>query len=143
MRAETQRGTGIARVYALIFGVAYISVALLEVILGSSGLRVGGTQILEVTPAQNAIHWAVGVVVLGSYFAGESAARTVARIVGIVFVAVTLLGFVARDFTGNLLGFDGPLPWSYNIVHLATAVFALIAGFASNRVYGRNTAYAA
>ena len=143
MRADKQRGSGIARTYALIFGIAYISVALVEVILGSSGLRVAGTQILEVTPVQNAIHWTVGVVVLGSYFAGESAARTVARIVGIVFVAVTVLGFVAREMTGNLLGFDGPLPWSYNIVHLATAVFALIAGFAGSRLYGRNTAYAA
>ncbi len=128
---------GIARTYALVFGIAYLAVALLEVILGSGGLTVGDTVILRVTPVQNAIHWIVGLAVLGSFFAGESAARTVAQAIGIVFVIVTALGFVARDLTGQLLGFDGPLPWTYNIVHLATAAVALFAGFAADRAYSR------
>lgn len=134
--AEAGGKMGIARMYALIFGIAYVGVALLEVILGDSGLRFGDTVVLQVTVLQNIIHWAVGIVVLGSFFAGETVARTVARIIGVVFVLVTVLGFVARDFTGELLGFDGALPWSYNIVHLATAVVALFAGFAAARVYG-------
>lgn len=129
---------GIARTYALVFGIAYLAVALLEVILGSGGLTLGETVILRVTPAQNAIHWIVGLAVLGSFFAGESASRTVAQAIGIVFVIVTALGFVARDLTGQLLGFDGPLPWSYNIVHLATAAVALFAGFAAERTYSRS-----
>ncbi len=129
-------GLGIARTYALVFGIAYIAVAMLEVILGGSGLRIGDTVILEVTPVQNAIHWIVGIVVLGSFFAGETAAKLVARIIGGVFVLVTLLGFVARDLTGELLGFDGPLPWSYNVVHLLTALVALFAGFVATRAYG-------
>ncbi len=128
---------GIARSYALVFGIAYLAVALLEVILGSSGLAVGDTVILRVTPVQNAIHWIVGLAVLGSFFAGETTARTVARVIGIVFVVVTLLGFVARDLTGQVLGFGGPLPWSYNLVHLATAAVALFAGFAAERAYSR------
>ena len=127
---------GIARMYALVFGIAYIAVALLEDILGSDGLRIGGTQILELTGPQNAIHWIVGLAVLGSFFAGENVAKMVARVVGVVFVVVTLLGFVARDTLGDILGFDGPLPWSYNIVHLATAAVALFAGFALERAYG-------
>ena len=135
MQTSTARWS-IARTYALIFGIAYLGVALTEVVLGSSGLKLGGTTILEVTPAQNAIHWLVGLVVLGSFFAGDVAAKNVARVIGIVFVVVTLLGVVARDLTGDLLGFDGPPPWSYNIVHAATAVFALIAGFAVTKVYG-------
>lgn len=126
---------GIARAYALVFGVAYVGVALVELILGGAGWKIGDTTVLEVTAAQNVIHWAVGIAVLGSFFAGEVAARATARAVGIVFVLVTLLGFVARDFTGNLLGFDGPLPWSYNIVHLLTAAVALFAGFAAERAY--------
>ncbi len=129
-------GLGIARTYALVFGIAYVAVAMLEVILGSSGLRIGDTLILKVTPVQNAIHWIVGIVVLGSFFAGETAAKLVARIIGSVFVLVTLLGVVARDFTGELLGFDGPLPWSYNLVHLVTALVALFAGFFATRAYG-------
>jgi hypothetical protein len=137
MATMSSERMGIARTYALVFGIAYLSVALLEVILGSSGLAVGDTVILRVTPVQNAIHWIVGLAVLGSFFAGEIAARTSARVIGIVFVVVTLLGFVARDLTGQLLGFDGPLPWSYNLVHLATAAVALFAGFAAERAYSR------
>ena len=131
---------GIARTYALIFGIAYIGVALLEDILGGSGLKIGSTLVLKVTALQNIIHWTVGVVVLGSFFAGETQAKMVARIVGLVFVLVTILGFVARTFTGKLFGFHGPLPWSYNVVHLATAIFALIGGFAAAKVYGTTKA---
>ncbi|MDQ4005787.1 MAG: DUF4383 domain-containing protein [Actinomycetota bacterium] len=122
---------GFARFYALVFGIAYIGVSLLEVILGD--LTVGDTVILQRTTLQNIVHWAVGVVVLGSFFAGEAAARTVARIVGIVFVALTIYGFVAPDSLGDLLGYPGDIPMSYNIVHLATAILALFAGFAGSR----------
>lgn len=134
----TSTGWGVARTYALIFGIAYLAVAILEDVLGSKGLVVGGTTILKVTAVQNAIHWAVGLAVLGSFFAGEMAAKMVSRVVGIVFVLVSLLGIVARTFTGKLLGFDGPLPWSYNIVHVATAIFALIAGFAAAKLYANS-----
>ena len=124
---------GFARTYALIFGIAYIAVALLELILGN--LRVGGFVLLERTTFQNIIHWAVGLVVLGSFFAGEAAARTVARIVGVVFVAITIWGFVSPSSLGSFLGFSGDLPLIYNIVHLVTALVALFAGFAGPRVY--------
>jgi hypothetical protein len=119
---------GFARTYALIFGIAYIGVALLELILGD--LKVGDFVLLDRTTLQNIIHWAVGVVVLGSFFAGEGAARTVARIVGIVFVAITIWGFVSPSSFGDFLGYGGDIPVFYNIVHLVTALVALFAGFA-------------
>ena len=136
--AERPRsGWGIVQTYALVFGIAYIAVAVLEDILGGNGLKIGGYTILQVTFLQNAIHWIVGVAVLGSFFAGESIAKLVARVVGIVFVLVTVLGLVAEPFTGKLLGFSGALPGSYNIVHLLTAAAALFAGFAATKAYGR------
>lgn len=128
---------GIVQTYALVFGIAYLAVALLEDILGGSGLKIGGTTILMVTGVQNAIHWIVGVAVLGSFFAGESTAKLVARAVGIVFVLVTVLGLFVEPLTGKLLGFNGSLPMSYNVVHLLTAAAALFAGFAATRAYGR------
>ena len=131
-------GRGIASVYALVFGIAYIAVALLEDIIGTDGWRAGGTTILRLTAVQNVIHWAVGLAAIGSYFAGETVAKMVARVIGIVFVIVSLLGIFAREFTGKLLGFDGDLPWSYNIVHIVTALAALFAGFAASRAYGRS-----
>jgi len=122
---------GFARFYALVFGVAYIGVSLVELIFGD--ISVGDTVILERTTMQNIVHWAVGVVVLGSFFAGEAAARTVARIVGVVFVILTIYGFVAPDSLGDLLGYGGDIPMSYNIIHGLTALVALFAGFAGDR----------
>ena len=137
-------GMGVARVYALVFGIAYLLVALLEILIArDGGWPKGDSPILEFTAIQNVVHWAVGIVVLGSFFAGEGAARTVARIVGIVFVVLTVWGFVDRDGLGDLLGFDGPLPTSYNIVHLATAILALFAGFFAARAYSGSRAPAA
>jgi hypothetical protein len=122
---------GFARFYALVFGVAYIGIALLELIVGD--LRIGDALILDRTTLQNIVHFAVGLVVLGSFFAGEGPARTVAKVIGIVFVALTIYGFVAPDSLGSLLGYDGDIPMSYNIVHLVTALLALFAGFAGGR----------
>lgn len=117
---------GIARTYALFFGIAYLGVAFTEVLT-----RDALAPVLEFTAAQNAIHWAVGAVVLGSFFAGETAARLVARIVGGVFVLVTAIGVIAPVTLGELLGYPGSIPVSYNVVHALTAVVALSAGFAA------------
>ena len=134
----TSHKLGIVRVYALVFGIAYLAVAVLKDglrIFGSGTLMAGSQVVLKVTPVQNAIHWAVGLVVLGSFFAGTPTAKAVARGVGLVFLLVSGLGIFARTFTGNLLGFHGPLPWSYNVVHIATMAAALFAGFAAEAAY--------
>jgi hypothetical protein len=128
---------GMARTYALIFGIAYIGVALVEVI-AQDALE----PVLEYTAFQNAVHWAVGVVVLISFFAGEVAAKLVARVVGIVFVALTLWGVFARESLGDFLGYGHALPWSYNVVHALTAAAALYAGFATRTSYRTSTATA-
>ncbi len=116
---------GIARTYALVFGIAYLAVALTEAI-AQSALK----PILQFTGIQNAIHWTVGAAALLSFFGGEATAKLVARAIGIVFVVVTVFGVVARGTAGDVLGFPGALPWSYNVVHALTAVAALYAGFA-------------
>jgi Domain of unknown function (DUF4383) len=132
------RTWGIVQTYALVFGIAYLAVAVLELALGSNGLVIGGVVILQAQLVQNAIHWIVGLAVLGSFFAGENVAKMVARAVGIVFVLVTLLGLFLEPMTGQLLGFPGALPASYNVVHLLTAAAALFAGFAAQRAYGQD-----
>lgn len=123
---------GIARTYALIFGIVYLAVALTEVIT-KDALE----PVLRFTGFQNAIHWAVGVVVLLSFFGSEATAKLIARVVGVVFVVITLYGFVAPSGLGDLLGFEGNIPASYNFVHALTAVVALYAGFATRTSYGQ------
>jgi len=139
--AEAYGSRGIAKTYALIFGIAYVVVALLEVIAGRDGWTVGGAVtstnqvILAFQPVHNLIHWATGVVVLGSFFAGESAARGVTRVVGVIFLIVTLVGLIAPKFTMDLLGYGelSPVPISYTLVHAITAIGALYAGFSGAR----------
>ncbi|HEY7755924.1 MAG TPA: DUF4383 domain-containing protein [Actinomycetota bacterium] len=123
---------GIARTYALIFGIAYLAVAATEVIT-----RDALEPVLEFTGIQNAIHWAVGAVVLLSFFGSESTARLVARVIGVVFLAITIFGFVAPATLGELLGFDGDIPAAYNVVHALTAAVALYAGFATRSTRGQ------
>lgn len=135
--ARTATSFGIVQMYALVFGIAYLAVAVLEVALGSNGLKIGGVTILQVQLVQNLIHWVVGLAVLGSFFAGENVAKLVARIVGVVFVVVVLLGLFVEPLTGQLLGFPEALPASYNVVHILTAAAALFAGFAAQRAYGQ------
>jgi predicted permease len=135
--ASAGKTWGIVQIYAFIFGIAYLAVAILEDAFGRSGLNIGGALVLQVQLVQNVIHWVVGLAVLGSFFAGENWAKLVARAVGVVFVVVTLLGLFVEPLTGQLLGFPGALPASYNIVHLLTAAAALFAGFAAQRAYGQ------
>src|SRR5260370_18342234 len=104
----SSRKLGIVRVYALVVGIAYQAVAALEVglkVFGSGSLVVSGHTILKITPAQNAIHWLVGVAVLGSFFPGTAVAKMVARGVGLVFLLVIGPGIFPAPFTAKLLGF--------------------------------------
>jgi hypothetical protein len=125
---------GIARFYALVFGVAYLGVAILELFYPESDpLQIGDVVILQRTVLQNVVHFAVGIVVLGSFFAGERAARNVARVIGVVFLLLTIYGLAAPDSIGNVFGYRGDMPMSYTVIHALTAVPALFAGFARQR----------
>lgn len=144
MGTARRGGMGVARTYALVFGLAYAAVALLELLIARDGGWPGdGSPILQFTALQNVVHWAIAVAVLGSFFAGENAARMVARVVGIVLVALAIWGFIDSESLGTLLGYEDDLPAAYNWIHLVTGLAALFVGFFANRAYGRNRAAAA
>ena len=127
---------GVARMYALIFGIAYLAVGLLELFYKSpEALSIGDTVLITGGTIHIVIHLAVGVLVLGSFFAGESAAKGVARVVGVIFLAVLIWNLVAGDSYADFVGIEGDLPVSYIVVHAVTAVGALYAGFSSGRGY--------
>lgn len=146
--AEGAYGTmGIAQAYALIFGLAYLAVAVLELLFSTSEpLVIGEATIVAGGAVHIVIHFAVAFLVLGSYFAGESAARMVARIMGITFVLVSLLNLFASDFylgPGGRRHARGTGQWHARrlyLVHIATALAALYAGFATRSEYGPATA---
>lgn len=132
-RADEPR-MGPARLFALLFGIAYVAVALGEAILGFMGgeLVVGGVTLLAYAPIHNIIHWATGVLLLGVLAFGRWPTKMTARTIGFVFCAVFLLGLFAPAFTGMLMGHGDALPMAYNIVHLATGLFGLLAGYTSH-----------
>jgi hypothetical protein len=136
MAPGTDGRSGVARTAALILGVAYLAVALVEVVLGSDGLVVGDRAstnrvVLLLEPIHNGIHWLAGLVLLGVSFAGEATARPALRVVGVVLLALTVAGLVAGEPTMGLLGYQGApaVPISYTILHGASAGGALYAGF--------------
>jgi Domain of unknown function (DUF4383) len=139
LREASPRGdaVGVARIIAMILGIAHPAVALVEVVLGSDGLVVGdgastNSVILLVEPVHNAVHWFTGLVLLGSSLAGEAAARAAAKVVGVAFLALTVLGLMVGELTMGLLGYEGApaVPISYSIVNAVTAAGGLYAGFA-------------
>jgi hypothetical protein len=132
MAASAYARRGLARTYALIFGITYLAVAATEAIT-QDALE----PVLRFTGIQNAIHWAVGAVVLLSFFGSEATAKLVARLIGLVFLGITVFGLLAPETLGDLLGFAGDIPMSYNIVHALTAAVALYSGFATRTSYGR------
>jgi Domain of unknown function (DUF4383) len=136
MASGTDGRSGTARSAALVLGVVYLGVALVEVVLGSDGLVIGDPAstnrvILLLEPVHNAIHWLTGLILLGSSFAGEATARSVLRVVGLALLALTVVGLVAGELTMRLLGYEGApaVPISYTILHGVSAAGALYAGF--------------
>jgi len=134
---------GVARMYALIFGIAYLAVGLLELFYGTDDpLALGDTVVIAGATLHIVIHLAVGVLVLGSFFAGDSAAKSVARVVGVVFLIVFALNIFASNFYAELVGFPegSDTPIVYTIVHAVTAAGALFAGFSGGRGYSASAA---
>ena len=126
-----------ARILALTLGIAHLTIALVEVVLGSDGLVTGdrsstNSLILLLEPIHNAVHWLAGLVLLGSALAGEAPARTVARVVGVAFLALTVAGLFAGELTMELLGYEGApaVPIAYTLFQAVTAAGGLYAGFA-------------
>lgn len=137
-RGGALANAGTAGLFALVFGVAYVATALLEVILGDDGLKIGdGSNINEIillksTP-HNLIHWVVGIALLAAFFVGM--AKVAARAVGAVFALVTVLGLVAPSFTMDTLLDYGPnlsVPIAYTLIHALTAAAGLYAGFVAD-----------
>ena len=111
-----------AKRYALIFGVMYGVVALLEIIFREP---FGG--LLHFSLVHNAIHWVTVAALLFAFVKGDTVASLVAKIIGAVFLLVFILGVAAPAFLSDTLGY--PVNWFYNIVHLVTGIGGLYAGF--------------
>lgn len=133
--AATMKRQGVAGLYAAVFGLAYIATAIVEQIRGADGVflntppSINDIILLKSVP-HNIIHFATGGVLLLAFLAGI--AKPIVRLVGIVFLAVTIVGLAAPSFTMDDLLDYGPglsVPIAYTIIHALTALGGLYAGF--------------
>lgn len=108
--------------FALVFGAVYILVGLLgfvmDPILG----------IFEVNPLHNIVHLAIGAAWVFSS-KDHATAKTVSLVIGVTYLLVAVLGFVAKDLMEDLLdiGQDGKGIFD-NLLHLASGAVAVFFG---------------
>lgn len=80
----------------------------------------------ETNLLHNVIHLGSGLVLLGAAFmSGGRAARMTLLVLGVVYALVAVLGFVAPDLTGDLLGDDPATTITLmpdNVLHLLLAI---------------------
>jgi hypothetical protein len=123
----------IARTVCLVLGAVYILVGILgfipgvaEEVAGVDEMESATALLLGIFPINllhNIVHLVIGAVLLWGATATDAAVLA-ARGVGVVYLLVGLLGFVAPD-TFGLMPIGGNDIW----LHLATALVLLVVGF--------------
>lgn len=110
-----------AKAYAGIVGAVLL-------VVGIVGFLTKGMMGMSFYPAHNIVHVATGVLGLAAALAaGGAYANTFAKVFGVVYTLVAVLGFVGIADLGPIqLGLNMP----YSIIHIAVGVLGLAAGFA-------------
>lgn len=111
-----------AKKLTIIFGIVFVVIGLLGFI---DNPIVGRSGYFMTNALHDWVHIISGVIFLIVAARSESASSTVLTVFGVIYLLVTLLGFVAAS-DGNLLGLtvNGP----DNILHLVLAIVFLAAG---------------
>jgi hypothetical protein len=112
----------------LILGVVFILVGLLGFFM-SPILGIFGTNSLH-----NIVHLASGLVLVFAASRGEDAAQMGAKVFGVVYALVTILGFVAMPTLTKLIG----LNTADNFLHVLLTVVLLYLGFGASKVVSSN-----
>ena len=109
---------------AMVFGAVFLLIGVLGFVPGvtSSGKLLG---LFDVSTLHNIIHIASGVAAFALASSGPKAAKMYFQVFGLVYLVVTIVGFVQGDTVLGLFGVNV----ADNILHLAIAAVALYAGF--------------
>ncbi len=113
-----------AKKAVMILGVVFVLVGLLG-FFNSPILGIFGTNLLH-----NIVHLATGLVLVFAASRSEDAAQTSAKVFGVIYALVTILGFVAMSFMTSLLG----LNMSDNILHVVLTAVLLYLGFGTAKM---------
>lgn len=116
------------RTMAIIFGLAFLLVGILGFVPSATpnGMLLG---IFHVNMIHNIIHLVTGAIALWVGLQSAHSARQFFRIFGIIYAAVTVLGFIYGD--KDILGYIANNS-ADNWLHLAVSVISLYFGFIYN-----------
>ncbi len=99
-------------------------------VVGVAGFVTGSPLLIfEVDPLHNTIHLVSGLIGLYAASKGEALSSKFLVIFGLIYAAVTLLGFL---MDGDIVGLMH-VNQADNYLHLAIAVVALLVGFSSKK----------
>lgn len=118
--------TNIQRTVAMLFGIVFVLIGVLGFVpaLVPGGALLG---IFDVNPLHSIVHLLFGV--LGIAAASTGMGRMYNRVVGVVYFALALLGFIpALIIGGNLLGLVS-INLADNLLHLVIGAVLIIVGF--------------
>lgn len=122
-----------AQWYCLIFGATLVLVGLIGFLADAgfdTGSDIDGDKLLgvfEVSGIHNIVHLASGALLLAA-FPKRASAKTVALAFGVVYLLVTIIGFIQGD---NVLGLI-PVNPADNVLHLAISALGIAAGLMSS-----------
>lgn len=118
-----------ARTVALVFGVVYLLVGILGFLTAntSNSFLLG---IFAVDTLHNTVHLLLGILGIGAAYTGMS--RLYCQVVGVVLLLLGILGFVATDAQGYLLGILH-LNLADHLLHLVTGAILAYFGFMAQR----------
>ncbi len=127
MAAHSGAARSVAQTFCLVFGVVLVAAGVLGFIFGGTSFNVPDRTgqefiVFEVNGWHNLLHIASGALLLVAA-PKEALAATVAAVLGIAYVVVTLWGFI----DGNDILWIFPVNTADNILHLAIAIVALAA----------------
>src|SRR5262249_1173213 len=114
-----------ARHFGLLYGLAFLLIGLVG--LAQHGLASSRTDLLGIFPINglhNFVHLLIGAAGIGVFLAGARAARTYARVVGLVYTLVGILGLISPSGFGPIA-----IGGADVILYLAAGTIALFFGF--------------
>src|ERR1700682_4464582 len=131
------------RLLALVFGTVYLLTGVLGFAVTGFASLVGSVGILavfELNPLHNLAHILIGLLWLGSA-ANADSARAAAQVFGLVYVVLSILGFLEVGVALNALA----LNMADNLLHIVSGGTALLAGLFVRRevIFGKRNASAA
>ena len=118
------------KTWAWIFAVAFIVIGILGFVPGITTADGHLLGIFEVDPLHNIIHLLSGLVALFVVFGSAAAQQMYFKVFGIVYLLVTIIGFVQGDTVLGLINTN----MADHILHLLIAIVSLWLGFGKRHV---------